>query len=107
MIAGGGGAGCNTLYQLARRGVKVVLLERAKITAGSTWHNTGIVWTLQPNDLQTQLLNSTRDIIMGLEKETGVNPKWINNGGLYVARTQVSSTEMFSSFFLRLKFIGM
>ncbi|XP_075228013.1 sarcosine dehydrogenase [Lycorma delicatula] len=88
VIIGGGGAGCNTLYQLAKRGVRVVLLERAKLTAGSTWHNTGIVWTLQSNDTQIQLLNATRNIIMGLEKETGVNPKWVNNGGIYVARTQ-------------------
>lgn len=87
VIIGGGGAGCNTLYQLARRGVKVVLLERAKLTAGSTWHNTGLVWTLQQNDILVQLLNSTREIIMGLEKETGVSPKWTNNGSIYVART--------------------
>lgn len=38
---GGGIAGCNTLYQLTKRGVNAVLLERAKLTSGTTWHTAG------------------------------------------------------------------
>ena len=32
---GGGSAGCNVLYQLAKKNVKAVLLERAQVTSGS------------------------------------------------------------------------
>lgn len=39
---GGGSAGTNTLYQLAKRNVKAVLLERAQLTAGTTWHTAGL-----------------------------------------------------------------
>lgn len=35
---GGGSAGCNTLYQLTKRNVNAVLLERGHLTCGTTWH---------------------------------------------------------------------
>lgn len=56
VIIGGGSAGCNTLYHLAKRGVKAVLLEQAKLTAGTTWHTAGLVWRLRPNDVEIQLV---------------------------------------------------
>lgn len=34
LYEGGGSQGCNTLYQLAKRGCKAVLLERSKLTSG-------------------------------------------------------------------------
>ncbi|KAK9296853.1 hypothetical protein QLX08_009258 [Tetragonisca angustula] len=34
-----------------------------------------------------ELLDATRRIFNSLEKETGTNPGWINNGGVYVARS--------------------
>lgn len=52
---GGGSAGCNTLYHLAKKGVNAVLLERAKLTSGTTWHTAGLVWRLRPNDVEIQL----------------------------------------------------
>jgi ribulose 1,5-bisphosphate synthetase/thiazole synthase len=36
-FVGGGSAGVNTLYQLSKRNVNAVLLERAQLTAGTTW----------------------------------------------------------------------
>lgn len=54
VIIGGGSAGCHALYHLAKKGVKAVLLERAKLTAGTTWHTAGLVWRLRPNDVEIQ-----------------------------------------------------
>lgn len=51
---GGGSAGCHTLYYLAKQGIKAVLLERAKLTAGTTWHTAGLLWRLRPNDVDIQ-----------------------------------------------------
>ncbi|XP_063232668.1 sarcosine dehydrogenase, mitochondrial [Bacillus rossius redtenbacheri] len=85
VVIGGGSAGCNALYQLARRGVKAVLLERSKLTAGTTWHTSGLVWRLRPNDVEIQLLATTRSLLVALQGETGMDPGWINNGGLYIA----------------------
>nr|CAD7449091.1 unnamed protein product [Timema bartmani] len=90
---GGGSAGCNALYQLSKRGVKAVLLERSKLTAGTTWHTAGLIWRLRPNDVEIQLLRSTRDLLTKLESETGLDPGWINNGGLYLANNKERLNE--------------
>lgn len=38
----GGSVGCSTLYHLSKMGIKdVVLLERDRITSGTTWHTAG------------------------------------------------------------------
>jgi len=88
-VSGGGSQGCHTLYQLTKRGVKAVLLERAMLTSGTTWHTAGCVWRLRPNDVDTVLLNDTRDVLMHLEAETGLDPGWIMNGGLFIAHNEV------------------
>ncbi|XP_029735141.2 sarcosine dehydrogenase, mitochondrial [Aedes albopictus] len=87
VIIGGGSAGCNTLYQLTKRGIRAVLLEKAKLTAGTTWHTAGLVWRLRPNDVEIKLLASTRNLLMSLEEETGYNSGWINNGGLFISHS--------------------
>lgn len=94
VILGGGSAGCNTLYQLAKNGIKAVLLERKKITAGATWHNTGLIWSIKGNALEMQLLNASRNIVTRIQEETGVDPNWNNNGGVYVARTKERFEEL-------------
>jgi glycine/D-amino acid oxidase-like deaminating enzyme len=71
-----------------------VLLERGKISSGTTWQSAGIIWRLRPDDVLTQLLNSTRDLLMQLEAETGVDPGWVNNGGLFIASTKVWVPQM-------------
>nr|CAG4651589.1 EOG090X014D [Triops cancriformis] len=89
VIIGGGSIGCNTLYHLTKLGVKnAVLLEKDKLTAGTTWHTAGLVWQLRPSDIEIQLLRRTHDLLQTLEEETGVNPGWINNGGLFIASTK-------------------
>ncbi|XP_022914521.1 sarcosine dehydrogenase, mitochondrial [Onthophagus taurus] len=87
VIIGGGSIGCSTLYQLCKKGVRAVLLEQGKVTCGTTWHTAGLFWRLRPNDVEIQLLEKTRQLLTNLEKETGVDPGFINNGGLFIART--------------------
>ena len=42
VIIGGGIIGCSTAYHLGKKNVKdVVLLERKKLTSGTTWHEIG------------------------------------------------------------------
>ena len=43
VVVGGGIMGCSTAYHLAKLGWKdVVLLERARLTSGSTFHAAGL-----------------------------------------------------------------
>ena len=89
-LSGGGSAGCNALYHFGKRGVNAVLLDKSKLTSGTTWHTSGLAWSIRgPNDVEMELLDATRRIFNSLEKETGTNPGWINNGGVYVARSSV------------------
>ncbi|KAK5643150.1 hypothetical protein RI129_006995 [Pyrocoelia pectoralis] len=88
VIIGGGSIGCNTFYQLSKKGVKAVLLERNKVTSGTTWHTGGLVWRLRPSDIDIQLLSSTTEQLQTLEKDTGLNPGYVQNGGLFISRTE-------------------
>jgi len=102
VIVGGGSLGCQTLYHLAKMGVtNTLLLEKDQLTAGTTWHTAGLVWNLRPNDTEIQLLTHTRDVIEGLEQETGIDPGWINNGGLFIANNKERLEE-----YKRLQTIG-
>jgi len=60
-----------------------------------------LVWNLRPNDTEIQLLTHTRGVIEGLEKETGIDPGWINNGGLFIANNKQRLDE-----YKRLQTIG-
>jgi len=86
VVIGGGSLGCQTLYHLAKMGVtNTVLIEKDNLTAGTTWHTAGLVWRLRPNDTEIQLLAHTHKVLTSLEEETGVDPGWINNGGIFIA----------------------
>ncbi|CAG5097335.1 Similar to SARDH: Sarcosine dehydrogenase [Cotesia congregata] len=90
VIIGGGSAGCNALYHLAKLGTNAILLEKSKLTSGTTWHTAGMFWRLRPNDVDIQLLDGTLRTIKQLEEETGENPGFIQNGGLFIAHNEVS-----------------
>ncbi|KAI5099466.1 sarcosine dehydrogenase, mitochondrial, partial [Silurus meridionalis] len=87
VVIGGGSLGCQTLYHLCKMGMNnVVLLERDRLTAGTTWHTAGLLWQLRPSDTEVELLAHTRNVIsVELEEETGLETGWIQNGGLFIA----------------------
>ncbi|XP_068143892.1 sarcosine dehydrogenase, mitochondrial [Drosophila tropicalis] len=93
VVIGGGSAGCHTLYHLAKRGVRAVLLERAQLTAGTTWHTAGLLWRLRPNDVDIQLLANSRNMLQQLERETDLDPGWIQNGGVFIAHSETRLDE--------------
>ncbi|XP_066222856.1 sarcosine dehydrogenase, mitochondrial [Saccopteryx leptura] len=87
VVIGGGSLGCQTLYHLAKLGVSgAVLLERERLTSGTTWHTAGLLWQLRPSDVEVELLAHTRRVVShDLEEETGLHTGWIQNGGLFIA----------------------
>ncbi|XP_039618685.1 sarcosine dehydrogenase, mitochondrial [Polypterus senegalus] len=87
VIIGGGSLGCQTLYHLTKMGMtNVVLLERDRLTSGTTWHTAGLLWQLRPSDVEVELLAHTRQVVStDLEQETGLSTGWIQNGGLFIA----------------------
>lgn len=85
VIIGGGIIGCSTAYHLARLGWEVVLLERHRLTSGSTWHAAGLVGQLRSSANITQLLGESVKLYRTLEAETGLATGWKMNGGLRLA----------------------
>ena len=88
VIIGGGIVGCSTAYHLARLGWEVLLLERHKLTSGTTFHAAGLVGQLRSNANITQLLGYSVDLYRRLEAETGIATGWKMNGGLRLACTE-------------------
>jgi len=86
VVIGGGIIGCSTAYHLARLGWSdVVLLERAKLTSGSTFHAAGLVGQLRSNANITQLLKYSVELYDRLEAETGQATGWRKSGCLRLA----------------------
>src|SRR3989441_9138808 len=73
VIIGGGIIGCSVAYHLAHMGWKdVVLLERDRLTSGTTWHAAGLVVTFgSTSETSTEIRKYTRDLYSRLEAETG------------------------------------
>ncbi len=95
VIIGGGIIGCSTAYHLVRLGWKdVVLLERNKLTSGSTWHAAGLVGQLRTSANITQLLKYSVELYDKLEAETGQATGWKRNGGLRLACNAERMTEI-------------
>lgn len=94
VIVGGGIVGCSTAYHLAKMGVEVVLLERKKLTSGTTFHAAGLVGQARSNANVTQLLGYSIDLYKKLEAETGQATGWKMNGGLRLACNEERWTEV-------------
>ncbi|MGD0640132.1 MAG: FAD-dependent oxidoreductase [Roseiarcus sp.] len=95
VIVGGGIIGTSTAYHLAKLGWKdTVLLERHKLTSGSTFHAAGLVGQLRSNANITQLLGESVKLYRTLEKETGLATGWKMNGGLRLACNPERWTEV-------------
>ncbi len=94
IIVGGGIIGCSVAYHLAKRDREVLLLERHKLTSGSTWHAAGLVGQLRTNANITRLLGYSVELYGRLEAETGYATGWKRNGGLRLACTPDRWTEV-------------
>jgi sarcosine dehydrogenase len=86
VIIGGGIIGCSVGYHLGHMGVSdAIILERGKLTSGSTWHAAGLVGQLRNDANITRLLGHSTDLYGRLEQETGQATGWKRNGGLRLA----------------------
>src|SRR5690242_16437131 len=73
VVLGGGVIGCSVAYHLAEAGFgEVLLLERDRLTSGTTWHAAGLMVTFgSTSQTSTQIRRYTRDLYGRLEAETG------------------------------------
>src|SRR3989441_12492452 len=87
VVVGGGVIGCSVAYHLAHMGWRdVVLLERDRLTSGTTWHAAGLIVTFgSMSETSTEMRKYTRDLYGRLEAETGTSTGFKACGFIEVA----------------------
>ena len=92
VIIGGGVGGTSIAYHLTELGwTDVVLVDRAELTSGSTFHSAGLVGQLRSSVTLTKMMMYGSDLYRRLAAETGTDPSWHEVGSLRLA----SSPERF------------
>jgi len=95
VIIGGGIIGCSLAYHLTKLGRKdVLLLERKKLTSGTTWHAAGLVRAMLYTANLTKLAKYTVDLYKTLERETGQATGYKQNGSLSIATNEERWEEL-------------
>lgn len=86
IVIGGGAIGCSVAYHLAKAGEKdVLLLEKALITEGATWHAAGLVGQLRSKRNLTRLMQNSVAVFDRLETESGLATDWKKVGSIRLA----------------------
>ena len=95
MVIGGGVGGCSILYWLTRLGWDdVVLVERAELTSGSTFHSAGLVGQLRSTLSLTKMMMESVDLYRSLEAEVGLETGWHEVGSLRLASSPERMEEV-------------
>jgi len=87
VVVGGGVVGVSALYHLARKGWgdDVVLLEKAELTSGSTWHAAGLLPLFNMSYSVGQVHKYSVNLYKQLEEETGQPVGFAQVGNLRLA----------------------
>src|SRR4029079_3028327 len=95
VIIGGGVGGTSVAYHLAERGwTDIVLVDRAELTSGSTFHSAGLVGQLRSSVTLTTMMMYGAALYRRLRDETGVDPSWHEVGSLRLASSQARYEEL-------------
>jgi 4-methylaminobutanoate oxidase (formaldehyde-forming) len=94
-VIGGGVGGSAVLYWLARLGWDdAVLVERADLTSGSTFHSAGLVGQLRGSLALTRMMMASVDLYRSLEQEVGLETGWREVGSLRLASSRERLEEI-------------
>lgn len=93
-IIGGGIVGCSIAYHLTKMGWNdVLIIEKGKLTAGSTWHAAGLVHQMRDSLNGSIMHRHSVKLYKELEKETGQATDWYGPGSIRLACTRERAME--------------
>ena len=88
VVLGGGIAGSSIAYHLAELGLQdVTVVERHRVTSGTTWHAAGLIMQLRSSHSLTDLARYNVQLYSKLERESDHPPGFKQNGTLGICRT--------------------
>ena len=93
VVIGGGVAGLSTALQLARRGQRVVVVERAQLGSGSSGRAAGLLGQLRGTTAATRMLIDALEIVRDLS-EQAESEIFVETGSLRIAETPDRSREI-------------
>ncbi|MFZ4407785.1 MAG: NAD(P)/FAD-dependent oxidoreductase [Paracraurococcus sp.] len=94
IVIGGGGAGCSAALHLARRGARVVLLERGLVGSQATGVNHGGVRQQGRNPAELPLARRSRAIWARMAELIGTDAEFDPSGHLKLARSAAEEAEL-------------
>ncbi|HMJ81477.1 MAG TPA: FAD-dependent oxidoreductase, partial [Candidatus Dormibacteraeota bacterium] len=95
VVIGGGVGGTSVAYHLTELGWRdVVLVERAALTSGSTFHSAGLVGQLRSSTTLTRMMMYGVELYRRLGAETGVDVSWHEVGSLRLASSRERFEEL-------------
>ena len=95
VIVGGGIIGASIAYHLAAAGERdVVLVERGRLTNGTTWHAAGLVSQARGTHALTALAAGNAETYERIGAETGVETGLRRYGSMSLARTAARMDEL-------------
>src|SRR6202049_323887 len=95
VVTGGGAGGTAILYWRARLGwTATVLVERSRVTSGSTFHSAGLVGQLRGSLSLTQMMMNSVDLYRTLGQEVGLETGWHEVGSLRLASSPERMEEL-------------
>lgn len=97
VVIGGGVVGVSTLYHLAKKGwgEDVVLVEKAELTSGSTWHAAGLLPLFNMSYSVGQIHKYSVKFYQQLEAETGQDVGFKQVGNIRLAMNQDRMDEYY------------
>ena len=94
MVIGGGVGGASVAFHLAELGVTdVVLVDRAELTSGSTFHSAGLVGQLRADPTLTRMNAYSVELYRRLQ-QTEHAPGWVECGGIRLASSAERMEEI-------------
>jgi sarcosine oxidase subunit beta len=84
IIVGGGVMGCCAAYELAKRGLKVALLEKESIGAGSTGKSSALIRQHYSNELTARMALYSLGAFQNMEEELGASGGFTRTGFIAV-----------------------